>query len=379
MSRRIAVIVPAHRAHATLGRTLESVAAQTIADELDVIIIDDACPEGDYHDVASPFFSRLNLQLLRLPENLGAGGARQAGIDASDDPYFTCIDSDDEFASPDILEKLRDILDADAAVQRAGGELMYCSDLGQRPTDNGGGISMDGKLYRRSFTEKYGIRFNGSRSNEDYGYNLATAMLCDNEDEKIYSLPEIAVKVHKNPMSITASNGDQFAWDQRICGYVDNSIWAFDLAMKWRPGSGAVNAEILRVLLIIYAYWCIIKARAPEYADQAWEYAKKYYHRCYRKYYIPAYESMEQKLTPGITGDIFELFERQGFFSVPEWDRPPMGFDEFLKRMRSEEYDPDHIYDIWQEMSSSPEMRSRMAANEETGVCEKGYAARRTD
>lgn len=379
MRNCIAVIVPAHRAHTTLGRTLESVAVQTVAGELEVIVIDDACPEGDYQNVAAPFFSRLNLKLIRLHENSGPGAARQAGIDASDSPYFTCLDSDDEFADAAVLEKLRDIMDKDETVQRAGGELLYCSSNGDHSTNNGGGVSMDGKLFRRSFTEKYGIRFNGTRSNEDYGYNLAVNLLCDNENEKTYNWPEIAVKVNKNPGSITASNGDQFAWDQRICGFVDNSIWALDLVMKWRPGSEAANAEILRVLLIIYAYWCVIKTGAAEYADQAWEYAKKYYHLCYRKYYIPAYASMEKKLTSKNTEDIFSIFERRGYFSLPEGAKPPMNFDEFLRRMKSEDYDPEHIYDVWDEMASSPEMRKRMAANEESGVCEKGYAERKAD
>ena len=79
----IDVIVPAYRAHATLGRTLDSIAAQTIAGELCVVVVDDACPEGGYRDVVAPFLSRLNIQLLRLPRNLGPGGARQAGIDAT--------------------------------------------------------------------------------------------------------------------------------------------------------------------------------------------------------------------------------------------------------------------------------------------------------
>ena len=80
----IDVIVPTHRAHATLGRTLDSIAAQTIADELRVVVIDDACPQGGYRDVVAPYLSRLDVRLIRLPRNLGPGGARQTGIDPKD-------------------------------------------------------------------------------------------------------------------------------------------------------------------------------------------------------------------------------------------------------------------------------------------------------
>jgi hypothetical protein len=45
--------------------------------------------------------------------------------------------------------------------------------------------------------------------------------------------------------------------------------------------------------------------------------------------------------------------------------------------MKTEEYDPDHIYDVWEEMARSPEMRARMEMNEETGVCRRGYAVRK--
>ena len=80
MNERIDVIVPAHRAHETIGRTLESLAMQSITGDLDVIIVDDECPEGDYRDAASSFLPRLNIKLIRLPENLGPGGARQASM-----------------------------------------------------------------------------------------------------------------------------------------------------------------------------------------------------------------------------------------------------------------------------------------------------------
>ena len=60
----IDVIVPTHRAHATLGRTLDSIAAQTIADELHVVVVDDACPEGGYHDVVAPYLSCLDVRPL---------------------------------------------------------------------------------------------------------------------------------------------------------------------------------------------------------------------------------------------------------------------------------------------------------------------------
>jgi hypothetical protein len=243
---------------------------------------------------------------------------------------------------------------------------------------SGGGVSMDGKIFRRSFIERYGIRFNSTRANEDFGYNLVIDLLCDNEAEQTCKLPDAVVNVHMNPGSIT-NYGGNFEWDQRLCGIVDSTIWAIGLAKKYRPDSSEVNRQVLRVLLITYCYWNIIAIKAPEYADQAWEYAKKYYHLCYCRNYVPAFASMEEKLRPETTKDIFDVFAKQGYFALPEGHEPLISFDEFLRRMKTEEYDPDHIYDVWEEMAKSPEMRARMAMNEETGVCRRGYAVRNGD
>ena len=235
---------------------------------------------------------------------------------------------------------------------------------------------MDGKLFRRSFVDRYGLRFNGTRANEDFGYNMAVDLLCDNDAEQTCTIPETVVDVYSNPKSITAFGDRQFAWDQRLCGLVDNTIWAVDLAKRYRPESEAVSVQVLRMLLVSYSYWCVIRENAPEYADQAWEYAKKYYHLCYRRWYVPAFASMEKRLKPETTRQIFDAFEKVHFFSLPEGCEPAISFDEFLRRMKTEEYDPEHIYEVWAKMAESPEMRSRMEKNVETGVCERGYAER---
>lgn len=375
MSDRLDVIVPAHRAHGTIERTLESLAVQSIAGDLDVIIVDDDCPEGDYRDAVAPFLSRLNIKLMRLPENLGPGGARQAGVDASDNRLFTCIDADDSFTEPSSLELLRSVMTENDAVQRCGGKLNLLDESGNVIRQTGGGVSMDGKIFRRSFIDRYGICFNGTRANEDFGYNLAIDMLCDNEAEQTCKLPNAVVNVLMNPGSIT-NYGGTFEWDQRLCGIIDSTIWAVGLVKKYRPDSAEVSRQVLRVLLITYCYWNIIAIKAPEYADQAWEYAKKYYHLCYRRWHVPAFASMEEKLKPETTKDIFDVFAKQGYFALPEEHEPVITFDEFLRRMKTEEYNPDHIYDVWEEMARSPEMRARMEMNEEIGVCRRGYFVR---
>ena len=45
---RVDVIVPSYNAHKTLRRALLSVTAQSIADEIDVTVVDDCSPRGGY-------------------------------------------------------------------------------------------------------------------------------------------------------------------------------------------------------------------------------------------------------------------------------------------------------------------------------------------
>ena len=53
---------------------------------------------------------------------------------------------------------------------------------------------------------------------------------------------------------------------------------------------------------------------------------------------------------------------------------PQIGIREFMAKLRREEYDPDLIYEIWEEMRKDPETRQMMEYNVACGVCPPGYA-----
>ena len=150
-----------------------------------------------------------------------------------------------------------------------------------------------------------------------------------------------------------------------------------DLARRHRPDSDGVTRSVLHALLVVYVKLCCIRAQAPWYAEQAMEYAKKFYHLCYRRWYVPVFASMESKLGPETTGVIIRAYAGQDYLTPPADFEPELGFDEFMGILRTEEYDPDRIFDVWERMSESPELRALMDANEETGACARGYRERR--
>ncbi len=371
---RIDVIIPAHRAHQTLPRTLASIAEQNILSEISVVVIDDACPEGDYNDAISPFKSRMDIRLIRRSDNGGAGAARQSGIDVTTNPYFTCIDADDTFTGADALAILRRGLESSEHVKCCVGAfvMLECDgtekELAEHP------FSMDGKLYRRDFIDSYGIRFNGTRANEDMGYNMLVSLLCDNPNEQIHSVSDVVCKVYRMPDSITHAGNGQFVWDQMFCGLVDNFIWALDEAKSYRPFSVAVIDKILLGLFICYTYWSAISVEKPAFAAQSWEYAKKYYHQCYRTFYHPAFARMETNLSADIGERIIATLAEKQYLKLAEGFVPPINFREFLTRLKDDNYDPEQIRRIWAQMKRSPETRACVERNEIVGVCPKGYA-----
>ena len=61
-NNKIDVIIPAYKAQKTIMRTLSSIAEQTIIDDIEVTIVNDCCPNGDYKkfvQMFSPFFNLL--------------------------------------------------------------------------------------------------------------------------------------------------------------------------------------------------------------------------------------------------------------------------------------------------------------------------------
>jgi glycosyltransferase involved in cell wall biosynthesis len=100
---RVAVIVPAFDAEATLGSALASVAAQTrMPDE--VIVVDDGSSDGTV-TLAKSWDAHLPITVLTAEHNAGPSAARHAGIEAADSELIALLDADDVWF-PDHLEAM---------------------------------------------------------------------------------------------------------------------------------------------------------------------------------------------------------------------------------------------------------------------------------
>jgi glycosyltransferase involved in cell wall biosynthesis len=95
----VSVVIPAFRRPAEVRRAVESVRRQTCA-PAEIIVVDDA--SGDDTAAAA---EAAGASVLRLEQNVGEGGARNAGIEHANQDWIALLDSDDEWL-PWHLERL---------------------------------------------------------------------------------------------------------------------------------------------------------------------------------------------------------------------------------------------------------------------------------
>ena len=379
-NRKIDVIIPAFKAQKTILRTLCSIAEQTIVEDVSVTIVNDACPNGSYNYFVKMFKPHLDIKEITLEKNGGPGVARQKGIEASNNEFFTCIDADDTFAGTTALEILRASIEE--PVNLGNGQMITdgfkCvssvfvqlgDDLKQMVPHQNDMVWMFGKLYRRSFIEKYNIHFNETRANEDTGFNTWVRLICDRPDEQLRFIPETTYFWHNKKDSITRINDGQYGFDQCLCGWTDNMIYAINNAKNARPFGGQVREWQVHVMMELYYYYVECYAKKPIFAPQAWEYVKKYYNTCYKK--------IEEDISEQVFSEMFSMD------SVGKYQQgsligmiPHIGIKEFMDKLHNEEYDPDEIYNVWDRMKETEEGRQLIQNNITCGVCGEGYSNR---
>ena len=153
----IDVIIPAYNCTATLDRTLGSLVAQ-FNKNFKVTIVDD-CSTEDIKSIIDKYTHLLNIKYVRNEKNMKCGMSRQVGIDNSESEYFTFLDSDDTFMPYTIsvfYENIERYPEIDVF-----NSYFYSTDKNDKISLIKHGITWcHGRLYKRSFINKYGIRNN---------------------------------------------------------------------------------------------------------------------------------------------------------------------------------------------------------------------------
>lgn len=282
MNKKLDVVIPVYKAHNTIVRLMGSLITQKNKDDLHVYIVNDVCPEGDYQEVVNSFSPYIQVEELKMKKNGGPGVARQMGIDKGTSPFFTCIDADDTLANPFALDKLVSVLDDPTYVMSVGTWYEERED-GSFLKHEQDMVWMFGKVYRRSFIDKYDVRFNETRANEDNGFNTMIRLLVS-ENEKINFLGDVVYYWHYKEDSITRINNAEYSYNQSFPGYTDNMIYAIKKAKKQKPFNEYINLWAVNVMAQLYLYYYQTVARDKRFIEQNYAYCKKYYDEVFKDY-----------------------------------------------------------------------------------------------
>lgn len=342
-NRKIDVIIPAYNVpDHILFRCLSSIACQDIAPDLHVTIVDDASTEQNYSNVAKYFESILKIDILRYETNGGPGVARQYGIDHTFNGYFTCIDADDTFNGSFALKALRNGIELnDGLYQMCVGVFDEVHEAGLKPGEGPllmaheqDMVWMFGKLYRRSFIDKYNIRFHEtSRANEDNGFNTLIR-LCSSDQEQINFIPAHVYYWHESPNSITRANDCQYSYGSSerdsFYGYVENMIYAIKEAKKRKPYNGFITMWTVQCMLNIYEYYIECFARANEHAAKNFKWCQRYYNEVYKP--------IENDISNEILAQHYNEIMRNAYMGNKlDGIIPCMGIFEFIEKLKVSE------------------------------------------
>ena len=105
---RLSIIIPIYNVEPYIIRCLQSVAAQTMTDGVECILVDDCGSDRSIQltdEFVKSYQGEIHFRLLHHEQNQGLSAARNTGIHAAQGEYLYFLDSDDSI-TPDCVETL---------------------------------------------------------------------------------------------------------------------------------------------------------------------------------------------------------------------------------------------------------------------------------
>ena len=273
--KEVAVIIPAYKCHDTIKRTLHSISMQSLI-EFNTYLIVDGEEKGSY-DYLKDFF---DIEIHYLDKNSGPAVSRQTGIDISQEPFISFIDADDTYLSSLALYyQHKHFTDNIVLVSCDFLEEMKNHELHLRQNDM---VWMHGKMYRREFLDKYDIRFNDTRANEDVGFNTQCQCYA-NKDEQVYLAQDVTYMWQWRDNSTVRTDNASYAYNQSIEGYVKNKVYAFNRVIKRNGDHEDIKFFIMSSMIYIFKKYLASLFKAPKQSKFVMKWAKTYYKAVYKQ------------------------------------------------------------------------------------------------
>lgn len=90
------IIIPCYNSGKTIGKLLDSIYAQNMNDEIEVIISDDNSTEP-YFDIVERYADEISIRLIKTDYNFAPGNTREKGVSIAEGIWVCFADHDDEF------------------------------------------------------------------------------------------------------------------------------------------------------------------------------------------------------------------------------------------------------------------------------------------
>ena len=137
---------------------------------------------------------------------------------------------------------------------------------------------MFGKLYRRSFLDKWNIRFTVSLSNEDTEFNSLVRGITD----RIWYIPKDVYIWHFKANSITRIRQGMYGQDSGYKGYIDAMVGQILGLQKRNVNKNYILGEIMGVMCTLYHFHVENMQRYPMNTEISMNWIRGYYELVYK-------------------------------------------------------------------------------------------------
>ena len=241
----IDIIMPAYNAYKTIEQTLLSICSQTISPLIKVYIIDD-CSEKPYDYLKDVFKKRLDITIIRNETNMGPGACRNIGLDNAKGDYIFFLDSDDLLFNCYSLENAYNTMEEHPDVALVSGTTAFEEVDGDMSFITNHNRCLHAKMYRRSYIEKYKLRFSNTSNHEDAAFHTLF----------LVSQPE--VKTIKNNLYFYRYNRDSITKRDKLYDYyslgtfIDNALWVVFEAEKRKFNKIQIGQSLFASICFVF-------------------------------------------------------------------------------------------------------------------------------
>jgi len=272
--KQISIIIPIYKAHDTITNTLHSVFMQRYMEYTCYLIVDGE--EVGSYDYLKEHFP---VEIHYMKVNAGPGVARQYGIDHSKEPFISFIDADDTYLSSLALHYQHLPFEKEEYAMVSTDFLQENRDISIRLRERDM-VWMHGKMYRRAFLDKYDIRFNETRANEDVGFQTQCQCYA-NEQEQIFLSKDQTYMWQWRDDSTVRTDNLSYAYNESIEGLVQNKIYAFKRVLARQPLDAGSRFFILSGLAYLFKKYLLAMIKMPKQLRHVKKWSKVYYKTLY--------------------------------------------------------------------------------------------------